>query len=149
MSQELVTLQLKELARQLRSRGYSQERLLQLIAGDESVPATVFATDVSPLQALVTYLKDHQQLSMSNIASKIGRSYRATWGSYNKEGMNIKETIYYIPINVFNKNLSILEAAVSYLKDHYHLKYSDIARLLGKDDRTIWTTYKRAKKKNA
>lgn len=149
MSQELVTLQLKELARQLRSRGYSQERLLQLIAGDKSVPATVFATDISPLQALVTYLKDHQQISMSSIASQVGRSYRAVWGSYHKEGIIVKDTAYYIPIEVFSRRLSILEAAVSYLKDHYQLKYSDIARLLDKDDRTIWTTYKRAKKKNA
>ena len=149
MNEELVTLQLQELARQLRSRGYSQEHLLQLISGDESIPATVFATDISPLQALVIYLKDSQGITLSNIATKIKRSYRAIWGSYAPRELNITPTPYYLPISIFNDKLSILEAAVSYLKDHYHLKFSQIAKIVNKDDRTIWTTYKRAVNKRA
>jgi len=53
-----------------------------------------------------------------------------------------------IPSSVFqNRNLSVLEAMVVYLKEDKSLKYSEIAKLLNRDDRTIWTVYNRAKKK--
>jgi|GEM_PF-861057 len=55
-----------------------------------------------------------------------------------------KETL--IPINIV-KNNSSLESIVIYLKDSTGLKYSEIARLLGRDPRTIWVTYSNAKKK--
>ena len=46
-------------------------------------------------------------------------------------------------------NLSILESIVRYLKETGSLSYHNIAILLKRDDRTIWTVYKRALKKNA
>ena len=53
-----------------------------------------------------------------------------------------------IPSFVFrDRNLAALEAIVVYLKDSQGMTYAQIARLLNRDDRTIWTTYTRAKKK--
>ena len=53
-----------------------------------------------------------------------------------------------IPLAIFQvKALSILEAIVKYLKENGKYKYSQIARLLNRDQRTIWTTYKNAKDK--
>jgi predicted DNA-binding protein (UPF0251 family) len=53
-----------------------------------------------------------------------------------------------IPVDVLqDRDLSALEAIVVYLKDHHKLTYSQIAQLLNRDDRTVWTTYKRASKK--
>jgi len=53
-----------------------------------------------------------------------------------------------LPIGVLkDRNIAILESIVEYLKDEQNMKYSEIARLLNRDDRTIWTVYKRAKKK--
>lgn len=53
-----------------------------------------------------------------------------------------------IPIRVLqNRQFGVLEAAVVYLKDEIGLKYSEIARLLNRDDRTIWNVYNNAKKK--
>lgn len=46
-----------------------------------------------------------------------------------------------------DRNLAALEAIVVYLKDSLGYNYAQIARLLNRDDRTIWTTYQRAKKK--
>ena len=55
-----------------------------------------------------------------------------------------------IPSFVFrDRNLAALEAIVVYLKDSQGMTYAQIARLLNRDDRTIWTTYTRAKKKLA
>ena len=53
-----------------------------------------------------------------------------------------------IPISIFrDRELSVLEAIAEYLKDKKGMRYSEIAQLLNRDDRTIWTSYKRAKEK--
>jgi len=53
-----------------------------------------------------------------------------------------------IPLSAFsNSKLSALEIIVKYLKENKNKKYSEIARLLNRDDRTIWSTYNNAKKK--
>ena len=53
-----------------------------------------------------------------------------------------------IPIQILqNRQFGVLEATVVYLKDEIGLKYSEIARLLNRDDRTIWNVYNNAKKK--
>lgn len=53
-----------------------------------------------------------------------------------------------IPSQIFqNRSLSVLESLVKYLKEEKNLTYSEIARLLNRDDRTIWTVYARVKKK--
>jgi len=54
-----------------------------------------------------------------------------------------------IPSYIFkDRTLSVLEAIVKYLKEDRMLLYHDIAVLLKRDDRTIWTVYSRVKKKH-
>jgi hypothetical protein len=53
-----------------------------------------------------------------------------------------------IPIEVLqDRDVSVLEAIVRYLKDGKGYSYRQIAVMLHRDDRTIWTVYKRASKK--
>ena len=53
-----------------------------------------------------------------------------------------------IPLSIFDdRRLGVLESLVSYLRDNLSLKNSEIARLLNRDDRTIWTVYNRVQKK--
>ncbi|HIH31115.1 TPA: hypothetical protein HA235_00245 [Candidatus Woesearchaeota archaeon] len=53
-----------------------------------------------------------------------------------------------IPTFLFkDRKVAVLEALVEYLKDHKNLSYHEIAMLLNRNDRTIWTAYNRAKKK--
>jgi hypothetical protein len=53
-----------------------------------------------------------------------------------------------IPSSIFqDRQLSVLEAMVEYFKEKKGMRYSEIARLLNRDDRTVWTAYKRAKEK--
>ena len=50
-----------------------------------------------------------------------------------------------IPVTVFlNKNLSVLEAIVKYLRENELLRNSDIARILGKSPASVWITYRNA-----
>ena len=61
-----------------------------------------------------------------------------------------KELIYDVSLSssIFrDRKLSILEVLVEYLKDKKELSYHEIAVLLNRDDRTIWTVYSRVKKK--
>lgn len=51
-----------------------------------------------------------------------------------------------IPVSIFtDRSLASLEVVVEYLKDKENLSYHEIAILLNRDDRTIWTCYHRAK----
>ena len=47
------------------------------------------------------------------------------------------------------RDLSIMESLVLYLKDEKKLTYHEIAELLNRDDRTIWTVHNRASKKRS
>ncbi|MEM4267756.1 MAG: hypothetical protein QXK37_02900 [Candidatus Woesearchaeota archaeon] len=47
-----------------------------------------------------------------------------------------------IPIKIFSGELCPLEAVVSFLREAYNLSFHEIAVLLGRNDRTIWATYK-------
>ena len=61
---------------------------------------------------------------------------------------SLKERREKIPLSAFTKELSILESVVKYLKENCKYKYSQIAKILNRDDRTIWTTYNNAKNKD-
>jgi hypothetical protein len=53
-----------------------------------------------------------------------------------------------IPVSVLSdRSVATLESVVEYMKDTLGLTYHQIAILLKRDDRTIWTCYNRAKKK--
>ena len=66
----------------------------------------------------------------------------------SKENKAMKESKVNIPIYIFqDRTLSVLEVMVEYLKEKLKLNYHEIAVLLNRDDRTIWTCYNRAKKK--
>ena len=51
------------------------------------------------------------------------------------------------PVEIFGTELSPAEALVKYLKDYEHLTYSEIGKLLNRDQRGIWGAYDRATKK--
>ena len=53
-----------------------------------------------------------------------------------------------LPVSIFNERLGMLESASLYLKDELKLSFNDIARLLKRNYKTIWTSYNMAKKKN-
>jgi hypothetical protein len=53
-----------------------------------------------------------------------------------------------IPSSIFrDRSIKVLEAVVEFLKEKKNLTFHEIAVLLNRDDRTIWTVYNRAMKK--
>ena len=62
---------------------------------------------------------------------------------------NEKKTPMMIPSAILTDGeLGIMESAVKYLKEEFHLTYHQIAVLLKRDDRVIWATYNNALKKH-
>jgi IS30 family transposase len=60
-----------------------------------------------------------------------------------------QKSIRSIPLKLFsNRKLGVLEVIVKYLKENQNLPYNEIASLLNRDDRTIWTSYNKAIKKH-
>ncbi|MFC1691823.1 hypothetical protein ACFL0W_06615 [Nanoarchaeota archaeon] len=64
-----------------------------------------------------------------------------------KQKLPIKEEIL-IPISIFNNpSLSALETVVKFLKENKNIRGVDIAKLLKRNDKTIYTTYNKTSKK--
>lgn len=52
-----------------------------------------------------------------------------------------------LPLSIFNNKLGMLESASLYLKDKKGLSFKQIAAILKRDYKTIWTSYNKAKSK--
>lgn len=120
-----------------------------------SIPVSVFDNNyLSSLETVVKYLHENKQLRLSEIAKLIKRDQRAIGVTYRFASKKMKVVLkapaskYSLPVSVLaQKKLSVLESIVSYLKKTYGLSNHDVAGLLMRDDRTVWTVYNRALKK--
>jgi DNA-binding CsgD family transcriptional regulator len=118
--------------------------------GEIYLPITIFQNKLTPFQAIIKYLKEQLNLSNKKISRILNRDIKAIWAAYQlgkDKSLLFKETPISIPLSIFkDKKLSILEALVRFLKNQ-DMNYAEIARLLNRDQRTIWTVYLRAKNK--
>jgi|SRR3989344_1469456 len=54
----------------------------------------------------------------------------------------------YVPISIFTiKELNPLEAIVKYLKENKSLRFSEISKIINRDQRVIWVTYNHVRDK--
>lgn len=118
------------------------------------IPATIFNETLSPLEAIVKYLKEAKQMRLVDIAKLTGRDQRAIGVTYkaatNKmpQQFTFEKEEYTIPADLLqDKKLTVSEHVVKHLKETYHLNYHEIAVITKRNDRTIWTLYNRAVKK--
>ena len=123
----------------------------------DSIPMSIFDNDkLSTFEALAKYMKENLRLKFVVIASLLNRSDKTIWATYNKARKKIQGAFasvvsdINIPISHFSdRKFTVFESLVLYLKDH-GLTNHEIAVMLHRDDRTIWSVYDRAnKKKNA
>jgi len=121
------------------------------------IPVSIFKTkELSSFELIVKFLKEDIKLTNSRIARLVMRSQQSVWNTYKNakkkrpERFYIKASPYDFPVAIVqNKRYSVLEAIVVYFKEKYELRFSEITKLLNRDQRTVWTVYQRAKKKNA
>ncbi len=118
------------------------------------IPITIYTNKLSGLEIIVKYLRENHSLQYNEIAVLLNRSQKTIWQAYNSSKKKypshfvIRQTQYSIPLQILaNRNFSVLESLVKYLKENYHLKLHEIASLLFRDQSTIWTVYNRSMKK--
>ncbi|MBD3304572.1 hypothetical protein GF343_05490 [Candidatus Woesearchaeota archaeon] len=116
---------------------------------EEGIPVSIFKTKLNPLEAITRYLKQKNKKNkeiaelLNKKPSAISRAHK---NSKNKKFV-IKKTKFCVPLSEFKKpKLSILETVVQYLRKNNH-KFTEIARILDRNPKTIWTIQQRAKKK--
>ncbi|MBR9675663.1 hypothetical protein GOV05_01505 [Candidatus Woesearchaeota archaeon] len=136
--------------------GIIDEDLVQLIKQKPKpkIPISVFSNKkLSSLEATVKYLKENIGVSYSRISRLLNRDERTIWSTYNNSLKKSKETLDVsskdaIPLEVIsNRDHSPLGAICAFLREQKGLRYSEIARILCLDQRTIWTAYNRLAKK--
>ncbi|MGV8150630.1 MAG: hypothetical protein ACP5NV_02780 [Candidatus Woesearchaeota archaeon] len=131
----------------------SKEELVQIILGmeDYSVPINVLSAGLHPLQAIVKYLHEEKKLKIRHISILLNRNVQTIWTSYRQvkskkiPSKNSRKKIsnqnqISIPLSILSKNNnSILESTVHYLNSVHKMPQAQIAKLLGKSIKTIWT----------
>jgi hypothetical protein len=118
------------------------------------VPVVIFDNNkLSIFEALVKYMKENLRLRFVKIASLLNRSDKTVWTTYNKAKQKMPSPFssvssdINIPIENFSdRKFTIFESLVICLKE-LDLTNHEIAVMLHRDDRTIWSVYDRAKRK--
>jgi DNA-directed RNA polymerase specialized sigma24 family protein len=120
-------------------------------AKELTIPLSAFYSDASALQVVVTYLHDRHKLSFGEIARALERDYQTVWTTYRSHPLGLALSLHpsrvMVPLSIFkDATLGPLEALVLFLRTQ-GLRYVEIATLLKRDQRTIWTAVNRAQRK--
>lgn len=118
------------------------------------IPLEVFGQRPGPAESLSKFLKENIGLRIGEIARLLNRDRRTVGANYKnaqnkmKGKIRLKEkTRTLIPIEIFtDRDMSIMESLVYYLRKQ-GMRNSEIARIIDKDPRNIWTLYSRAVRK--
>lgn len=126
---------------------------------EQVVPCSIFKDrNLAPLESISEFLKEEKSLSYHEIAVFTGRNDRTIWTCYSRARkkridhpkQTPKTECVFIPLSIFlNRDLAPLEALTAYLKEKVNMSLHEIAVMLNRDDRTIWTSYDRSKKKRS
>ncbi|MCK5450105.1 DUF285 domain-containing protein [Candidatus Pacearchaeota archaeon] len=118
-----------------------------------SIPIAIFSEKIGGLEAITKYMRENLRMSYSEIGLELKRDQRTIWSSYNRaiakndEFLEVSDDDTCVPITILeNRNLTVLESLVSYLHEN-KMKYSEIGKMLNRDQRNIWTISSRAMKK--
>lgn len=118
------------------------------------IPVEIFSIELSPAEAIVKFLKDHKNLTYSQIGKLLNRDQRGIWGAYDRaakkqmSSFQVYPSQLLIPIEIFqDRDYPILERLVRYLKEEQEIPVLKIAEMLDKSKSTIWTVYNRARRK--
>ncbi|MBU2561879.1 MAG: hypothetical protein KKD17_06280 [Nanoarchaeota archaeon] len=85
------------------------------------------------LKSIIRFMKLNQQLSIQELV-----------GLYTE--VSPEEAV---PVSIFSTSLSPSESLCKYLKENRSLSFHEIAVILNRDDRSVWTSYARALRKSS
>ena len=114
------------------------------------IPVSIFSSELHPAEALCKYLKEDLKLRVGEISKRLNRdeaTINLNYKNSKREDIKIKEEKIFVDIEIFSdRRLSVLEAVVNELRKKGY-KNIEIAEMLGKDQRNIYTLYNRGVKK--
>lgn len=120
---------------------------------EKYVPVSVFATKLSPGEALCKFMKENLGMKLVEIAEMLGRDQRGIWTNYNNalkkmpDKLDVGVEDVAIPLSVFaDRKRSIYEHIIVYLSEKYRFTNYKIAKLLNRKPGSVYTAYKKAKK---
>jgi hypothetical protein len=136
----------------------TREQLLEkLLEGMESshIPTSIFSNEkLNGFELVCRYLIEKCGIQITEVAKLLNRDYQTIWTEYRisrekqPEMLAVPAGKYLFPISILaERNLSVLESIVAFMKEQLGLKLSEIASELHRDQRNIWTVYKRANEK--
>ncbi len=131
------------------------EEALELLKKEEqeqpslTIPSSIFTQpDLGIVEALTKYLKEENNLTFHEIALLLKKDDRVVWTTYHhaikkvSTQLSVSDPSISLPISIFaDKTKGPLQTIASYLKDHLHMRFTDIGKLLARDPRVIWTVY--------
>ena len=81
-----------------------------------------------------------------NILERVNTHLKQNYGMSEEEIISEAkgQKQIFVPASIFSYNLSPAESIVKFLKEKYHLKYSEIGELINRDERGVWGSYRRA-----
>ena len=150
---------LKALAEQLLTK-ISEDNLKQILtevivkSQEILVPVSIFNSKLGSLETNCRYLKDNLNLNFKQISLLINRNERTVWCSYSnslkkfKQRLVVEDSKFSFPLGIISsRKLSTLESIIYYLRENFGLSYVELASILKRDQRNIWTIYNKARKK--
>ncbi|MEK6967811.1 MAG: hypothetical protein AABX51_04225 [Nanoarchaeota archaeon] len=132
------------------------ENAIKLISKNDElrIPISIFVQELTVLESVTKFLHEQKGMKLADIARILERSPRSIWGSFklaskkHAASLPIDPSAIRIPLKLFSHEvLSPSQMLVITLADEHKLRLSEIAQLLHRDGRTIWTMYNIGKKR--
>jgi len=109
------------------------------------VPLSIFADRrLGVLEALVKFMVENNGMSYNEIANILKRDNRTIWTTYHKaikKSTSVFKELpgYMIPVNIFaERKMGVLEVLAKYCKVTLNMTNCEIAKIIKRDNRTIW-----------
>ncbi len=139
---------------ELSKLGVRPEEAMQLARARRmgGIPLSIFNPHLGALESIVKYMREELSLDYASIArimhrneGPIGVTYRRAKAKHDRT-LSITSAEH-IPFDLFsNQKLSVFENIAYYLAKQGH-DWHDIAMILHRNDKTVWTVLDRAKRK--
>lgn len=120
---------------------------------EQNIPSSIFSEKLTPFESAVKFLIENKKINYSEIGRILQKDRQVIWITYKRTAKKVSSTFKNldftnsIPLQKLSSNkYSIAELIVAHFKE-LNLKNSDIAKILKKDPKTIWTFYNRYKRK--
>ena len=144
--------QIDNLRKIIKKYNFSPEDILKLLKIGSAFPVGT-SKKLTILESAVKYFLENKKLKPKKLTKILGREKKNILQIYKSASKKHPRRLvttgkFWIPSAILvDTKLSAQEAVVTFLYDKKNLSYHEIAVLLKRNDRTIWTVYQRGKAK--